>query len=131
YAWNGGLGMSIKALREGVRLRKRGRGRPRTRPRGVDGEGAEDAEAIRAAGRRGGIRAGLRANPRRRKKARKGRPRRFDEKADPAIRSSVARFLAWRKGGFGRLSLRHERLLSTFQGFVYLGCFLIAWRVLR
>jgi len=121
----------LKALREGVRLRKRGRGRPRRRPRGVEGEGAEDAEAIRAAGRGGGIRAGIRENPRGRKKARKGRPRRFDEKADPAIRSSVARFLAWRKGGFGRLSFRHERLLFTFQGFVYLACFLIAWRVLR
>ena len=82
--------MSIKALREGVRLRKRGRGRPRRRPRGVEGEGADDAEAIRAAVRGGGIRAGIRENRRGRKKARKGRPRRFDEKADPAIRRSVA-----------------------------------------
>ncbi len=121
----------LKALLEGVRLRKRGRGRPRTRPRVVDGDGAYDSEAIRAALRRGGIRAGIRENLRGRKKARKGRPRCFDEKADPAIRRSVARFLAWRKGGFGRLSLRHERLLSTFQGFVYLACFLTAWRVLR
>ena len=94
----------LKALREGVRLRKRGRGRPRRRPRGVDGEGAEDAEAIRAAGRRRGIRAGIRENPRGRKKARKGRPRYFDEKAYHAIRSSVERFFAWLKGGFRRLS---------------------------
>jgi len=43
----------------------------------------------------------------------------------------VERFFGWLKGGFRRLSLRHERLLSTFQGFVYLACFLIAWRVLR
>ena len=63
-----------------------------------------DAEAIRAAGRGGGIRAGIRENRRGRKKARKGRPRRFDEKADPAIGSSVERFLVWRKGGFRRLS---------------------------
>ena len=97
----------------------------------VYGDGAYDSEAIRAALRRRGIRAGIRENPRGRKKARKGRPRRFDEKADPAIRSSVERFFAWLKGGFRRLSLRHERLLSTFQGFVYLACFLIAWRVLR
>jgi hypothetical protein len=27
--------------------------------------------------------------------------------------------------------VRHERLLATFQGFVFLACFLIAWRVLR
>ena len=103
WAWKGGLGMS-QALREGVRRRQWGRGRPRRRPRGVEGEGADDAEAIRAAWRRGGIRAGIRENPRGRKKARKGRPRRFDEKAYPAIGSSVARFLAWRKGGFRRLS---------------------------
>ncbi|WP_407084019.1 transposase [Thermoflexus hugenholtzii] len=96
----------LKALREGVRLRQRGRGRPRTRPRVVYGDGAYDSEAIRAALRRRGIRAGIRENPRGRKKAQKGRPRCFDEKADPTIRRSVARFLAWRKGGFRRLSLK-------------------------
>jgi len=110
WAWNGGLGMNViqklKALWEGVRLRKRGRGRPRTRPRVVYGDGADDSEAIRAAVRGGGIRAGIRENRRGRKKARKGRPRCFDEKADPAIRRSVERFFAWRKGGFRRLSFK-------------------------
>ena len=66
WAWKGGLGMNViqklKALWEGVRLRKRGRGRPRTRPRVVYGDGAYDAEAIRAALRGGGIRAGIREN---------------------------------------------------------------------
>jgi len=46
-------------------------------------------------------------------------------------RAAAERFFAWPKGGFRRLALRYERLLSTFAALVYLACFLIAWRLLR
>jgi hypothetical protein len=120
-----------KALREGVRLRKRGRGRPRRRPRGVDGEGAEDAEAIREAVRGGGFAP---ASGRTRGGGRRpGRGGLAASMRKRIPRSGGAWRGSWRGGreGFGGFPSRHERLLSTFQGFVYLGCFLIAWRVLR
>ena len=47
------------------------------------------------------------------------------------VARAAARFFAWPKGGFRRLALRYERLLSTFAALVYLACFLIAWRLLR
>lgn len=43
----------------------------------------------------------------------------------------VERFFVWRKGGFRRWMVRHERLPATFRAFVYLACFLLTWRVLR
>jgi hypothetical protein len=52
-------------------------------------------------------------------------------KADRKARSRVERFFGWRKGGFRRLTVRHERRLSIFLAFVLLACFLIAWRILR
>ncbi|MBO9361163.1 MAG: transposase, partial [Thermoflexus sp.] len=52
-------------------------------------------------------------------------------KADRKARSRVERFFGWLKGGFRRLTVRHERRLSTFLAFVLLACFLIAWRILR
>jgi transposase len=43
----------------------------------------------------------------------------------------VERFFAWLKGGFRRLALRYERLLTIFAALVCLASFLIAWRLLR
>jgi len=48
-----------------------------------------------------------------------------------ATLTCVERFFEWLKGGFRGLTVRHERQLSTFQSFVFLACFLIAWRILR
>ncbi|MFZ8842880.1 transposase, partial [Thermoflexus sp.] len=52
-------------------------------------------------------------------------------KADRRARSRVERFFGWRKGGFRRWTVRHERRLATFLALVLLACFLIAWRILR
>jgi len=103
----------------GLRVKRRGRGRARTRPKVVDADAAYEAQGIREGLRRRGkgTRGGKRAFRRRR--------------ADRKARSSVERFFGWRKGGFRRLTVRPERRLSTFQGFVLLAGFLIAWRILR
>jgi IS5 family transposase len=111
----------------GLRVKKSGRGRARTRPKGVYADAADDAKAIREGLRRRGIRAGIPKNPRRGKGIRGGKRAFRRRKA----RSRVERFFGWRKGGFRRLTVRHERRLSTFLAFVLLACFLIAWRILR
>jgi len=46
-------------------------------------------------------------------------------------RAAVERFFAWLKGGFRRLALRYERLLTIFAPRVYLACFPVAWGLLR
>ncbi|MFZ8843577.1 transposase, partial [Thermoflexus sp.] len=52
-------------------------------------------------------------------------------KADRRARSRVERFFGWRKGGFRRRTVRHERRLSTFLAFVLLAGCLIDRRILR
>ncbi len=119
---------------EGVvfsRLLRRVRVGRRTRPWEVAGDGAYDSRPVRAELRRRGIRASIPVNPRNRRRSRRGRPYRFDPETDRVLRGAVERFLAWLKGGFRRLALRYERLLTTFRGFVHLACLLITWRVLR
>jgi transposase len=115
----------------GLRVKKSGRGRARTRPKGVYADAADDAKAIREGLRRRGIRAGIPKNPRRGKGTRGGKRAFQRRKAYRRARSSVERFFGWLKGGFRRLTVRHERRLSTFLAFVLLACFLIAWRILR
>jgi len=111
----------------GLRVKKSGRGRARTRPKVVYADAAYDAKAIREGLRRRGIRAGIPKNPRRGKRTRGGKRAFRRRKA----RSSVERFFGWLKGGFRRLTVRHERRLATFLAFVLLACSLIAWRILR
>jgi len=108
-----------------------GEAEARTRPKGVDADAADDAKAIREGLRRRGIRAGIPRNPRRGKRTRGGKRAFRRRKADRKARSRVERFFGWRKGGFRRWTVRHERRLSTFLAFVLLACFLIAWRILR
>lgn len=103
----------------------------RTRPGEVAGDGAYDSRPVRTELRRRGIRACIPENPRNRRGSRRGRPYRFDPDSYRVLRGAVERFFAWLKGGFRRLTVRHERLLATFRAFVYLACFLITWRVLR
>jgi transposase len=115
----------------GLRVKKSGRGRARTRPKVVYADAAYDAKAIREGLRRRGIRAGIPKNPRRGKGTRGGKRAFRRRKAYRKARSSVERFFGWLKGGFRRLTVRHERRLATFLAFVLLACFLIAWRILR
>jgi transposase len=115
----------------GLRVKKSGRGRARTRPKVVYADAADDAKAIREGLRRRGIRAGIPKNPRRGKRTRGGKRAFRRRKAYRRARSRVERFFGWLKGGFRRLTVRHERRLATFLAFVLLACFLIAWRILR
>jgi hypothetical protein len=110
----------------GLRVKRNGRGRARRQPRVVDGDAAYDAKAIREGLRRRGIRADIPKNPRRGKRTQGGKRAFRRRKADRRARSRVERFFGWRKGGFRRWTVRHERRLATFQGFVFLICFLIA-----
>ena len=124
-------GRRLEEALEGLRVKKSGRGRARRRPKGVYADAAYDAKAIREGLRRRGIRAGIPKNPRRGKGTRGGKRAFRRRKAYRKARSSVERFFGWLKGGFRRLTVRHERRLSTFLAFVLLACFLIAWRILR
>lgn len=118
-------------LLEGIQLKGKGSGRPKQRPREVFGDGAYDTQEIRDYLKRRGIKAHIRVNRRKRMKPKLGRGHRWVEKSYHRVRNSVERFFAWLKGGFRRLAIRYERLLSTFVGFLYLACFVIAWRLLR
>ena len=124
-------GRWLEEVLGGLRVKKSGRGRARTRPKVVYADAAYDAKAIREGLRRRGIRAGIPKNPRRGKGTRGGKRAFRRRKAYRRARSSVERFFGWRKGGFRRRTVRHERRLSTFLAFVLLACFLIAWRILR
>jgi len=110
---------------------KHGMGRPKTRPKEVYTDSAYDTREIRSYLRRRGVKANIPFNPRNRLKPKRGRPCRFDEEAYKHVRGCVERFFAWLKGGFKRLTLRWERLASTFLGLVQLACIMICWRVLR
>jgi transposase len=117
----------LEEVLEGLRVKKSGRGRARTRPKGVYADAADDAKAIREGLRRRGIRVGIPRNPRPGKRTRGGKQAFWHRKA----RSRVERFFGWRKGGFRRWTVRHERRLATFLAFVLLAGFLITWRILR
>jgi hypothetical protein len=112
-------GHRFEEVLEGLRVKKSGRGRARTRPKVVDADAADDVKAIREGLRRRG------------KRTRGGKQAFRRRKADRKARSRVERFFGWRKGGFRRWTVRHERWLATFLAFVLLACFLIAWRILR
>ena len=104
-----------------------GRGRPRNKPIEVLADAAYDNESIRCYLRRRGIRCSIPSNKRNQKKPQRGRPTRFDAEAYKK-RGAVERFFGWLKGGFRRISVRHERLDVCFLGFVLLASFLIIWR---
>ena len=69
--------------------------------------------------------------PRRSRKRHKGRTPSFDEEGYKRNRSSVERFFSMLKGGFRRLSVRYERLSSTFLALIQIACFIILWRFLQ
>jgi transposase len=56
-----------------------------------------------------------------------GRRRLFDYYTYSKIRSSVERFFGWMKS-FRRIQTRHDRLTSTYLGFLQLGCVMILMR---
>jgi transposase len=63
-----------------------------------------------------------------RKKKRSGRILRlFDYGMYAKIRSNIERFYAWMKS-FRRNQMMHDRLASTYFGFVQLGCVMILMR---
>jgi hypothetical protein len=124
-------GRRLEEVLGGLRVKRKGRGRARRRPKGVDADAADDAKAIREGLRRRGIRAGLPRNPRRGKRTRGGKRAFRRRKADRRARSRVERFFGWRKGGFRRWTVRHERWLATFLAFVLLAGCLIDRRILR
>jgi len=76
------------------------------------------------------MRANIPSNTRDRHKPKRGRPYRFDEGAYRRVRSSVERFFAWLKS-FKRITIRYERLATTFLALVHIACILIYLRVLQ
>ncbi|MEM2755686.1 MAG: transposase, partial [Candidatus Methanomethylicia archaeon] len=59
-----------------------------------------------------------------------GRPYRLDRKAYKSMRSAVERFFSWITS-FRRITIRYERLASTFLGFIQIACIIIYLRVLQ
>jgi len=51
-------------------------------------------------------------------------------KAYKRMRSAIDRFFAWLKS-FKRLTIRYERLASTFLAFIQVACIMIYLRVLQ
>jgi len=58
-----------------------------------------------------------------------GRPYRLNRETYKRIRSYVERFFAWLKP-FRRITIRYERLKTTFLGLIQITCILIHLRVL-
>ena len=109
---------------------KRGIGRPMCRPRELHADSAYDSNRIRAYLRGRGIKTNIPLNPRNRRKPKRGRPYRFDKEGYKHLRSAVERFFAWLKS-FKRVTIRYERLASTFLALVQVACILIYLRVLQ
>lgn len=61
---------------------------------------------------------------------RRGRPYRLNVEAYRRMRSAVERFFAWLKS-FRKITIRYERLASTFLAFIQIACILIYLRVLQ
>jgi len=74
------------------------------------------------------MKANTSVNPTNRRKLRRGRPYGLDRKAYKHVRSSVERFFAWLKS-FRRITMRYERLKTTFLGPIQMACILIHLRV--
>ncbi len=102
--------------------------RPRRRPEEVYADKAYDSFFARTYLACHKIKARI---ARRSKKKKPGRPIMFDEGEYKRNRSCVERFFGWLKGGFRRLTIRYERLATTYMGFLHLAAFIMHWRVLR
>ena len=109
---------------------KRKIGRPINRPKELYADSAYDSKKIREYLRCRGIKANIPLNPRNRHKPKRGRPYRFYEIAYKHVRSAVERFFAWLKS-FRRITIRYERLTSTFLAFVYVACIIMYLRFLQ
>jgi hypothetical protein len=55
---------------------------------------------------------------------------RWTQKAYREVRSSVERFFGWLKKGFEGSRFGTKGSFPLLQGFVYLACFFIVWRIL-
>jgi transposase len=114
---------------EGIRV-KRGVGRPRGRPGEVHADSAYDTREIRTHPRRRGIKANIPVNRRSRRRPRRGRPYRLGKETYKRMRSSVERLFSWLKS-FRRITIRHERLRTTFIALIQIACILIHLKVLQ
>jgi hypothetical protein len=105
-------------LLKNIKIRGTNR-RPRNRPKCVYADTKYNTPLVMMylAGR--GIAARIKERVNRKK--RQGRPRLFDYVMYTKIRSSVERFFGWLKS-FRRIQTRHDRLASTYLGFLQLGC---------
>ena len=114
---------------DGIKV-KHGIGRPICRPRELYADSAYDSNRVRAYLRDRGVKANIPLNPRSGRKPRRGRPCRLDEEGYKHLRSAVERFFAWLKS-LKRITIRCERLASTFPALIQVACILIYLRVLQ
>ena len=121
--------MRLTEVVDGIKV-KHSIGRPVRRPRELYADSAYDSNRVRAYLRDRDIKANIPLNPRSRRKPRRGRPYRFDEEGYKHLRSAVERFFAWLKS-LKRITIRYERLVSTFLAFIQVACILIYMRVLQ
>jgi transposase len=107
-----------------VRVGRRHRcGRPRQKPTRLIGDKGYDSDALRERlGRRGIVLIAPHRSNRRRTPPQDGRVLRRYKK-----RWIVERSIAW-LGNFRRLVVRYDRLLTIYQAFVHIACFMIVLR---
>ena len=105
-----------EATLERIRVPRK-RGRPRKRPKRLVADRAYDSDPLRGWLRRKGVRPCI--PPR---KNRKGRRKTWEEEYKK--RWHVERTFAW-MGNYRRLLVRHERLISVYEGFFALACIMI------
>jgi len=97
------------------------------KPKEFTGDSAYEAREIRAYLKRRGIKANIDVNLRNRCKPKRGRPYRLDKKSYKSIRSAVERFLAWIIA-FRRITIRYERLASTYLALIQVARIIIYLR---
>jgi transposase len=107
-------------------IRIKGTRRPRSKPKYVyaDNNKYHTPLVMMYLGGRG---TAARIKERVNRRRRPDRPRLFDYVMYTKIRSSVERFFGWIKS-FGRIQTRYDRLVSTYLGFLQLGCMMILMR---
>ena len=107
------------------RIRISGTRRPRSRPKRVYADTKYHTPLVMMYLASRGIAARIKERVNTKRKP--GRPRVFDYENYVRIRSSVERFFGWLKS-FRRIQTRYDRLVSTYLGFLQLGCVMILMR---
>jgi transposase len=120
-------GRKLIPIMESISIKRRKKGRPRKRPKMLYADTKYNMPLNKFYLDEKHIKSQM---PSTAKKKGRGRPRLFNKTLYNKIRPMIERFYGWMKA-FRRIIIRHDRLPSTYLGFVQLGCILILLRFSR